>query len=127
MRPRLLHFCTGLLLLIFISVFAAGNWRVENVRTKILDEDEGLDSETWVSSNDLDTPTAQAENVPGGTQRVNADGLPIVATGRNGKVVMLTGASGPGHFSSVPEFYNRVIQNRMEYAAVHGTSPKLPW
>jgi hypothetical protein len=47
-------------------------------------------------------------------------GFPIVSTRNHGSVVMLTGATGPGHFSDLQDFYPMIVDNRMEYANSRG-------
>jgi hypothetical protein len=50
-------------------------------------------------------------------------GFPIVSTRNRGSVVMLTGATGPGHFTDLQDFYPMVVENRMEYANSRGSRP----
>jgi hypothetical protein len=50
-------------------------------------------------------------------------GFPIVSTRNRGSVVMLTGATGPGHFTDLQDFYPMVVENRMEYANSRGPPP----
>jgi len=47
-------------------------------------------------------------------------GFPIVSTRNRGSVVMLTGATGPGHFVEIQDFYAMVVENRMDYANARG-------
>jgi len=49
-------------------------------------------------------------------------GFPIVSTRNQGSVVMLTGATGPGHFGEIQDFYTMIVENRMEYAKARGTA-----
>jgi len=49
-------------------------------------------------------------------------GFPIVSTRNQGSVVMLTGATGPGHFGEIQDFYAMIVENRMEYANARGTA-----
>ena len=48
------------------------------------------------------------------------DGLPLISTRNGGKVVLLTGATGPGHFEAVEGFYSKIVNNRLDYANTHG-------
>jgi hypothetical protein len=47
--------------------------------------------------------------------------IPLISTNNNGTVVMLTGATGPGHFARVPDFFSKVVNNRLDYANAHGS------
>jgi len=77
--------------------------------------DDPRDKADTQSSNEIDTPGQDD-----GTMTVTGEGIPLVSTGGNGKVVMLTGATGPGQFTGIDDFYVKIIQNRLEYAKTHG-------
>lgn len=50
-------------------------------------------------------------------------GFPIVSTHNRGSVVILTGATGPGHFADIQDFYPMIVENRMQYANSQGPHP----
>lgn len=92
------------------------------------------------SSNDLDTPLPTSSSAKSAqpspplppappptsddaqtqTSKIQNE-FEIIQTKNNGKVVLLTGATGPGHFQQVDDFNHKVISNRREYAYRHGT------
>ena len=53
------------------------------------------------------------------------EGFPLISTHNNGKLVLLTGATGRGNFFEIPDFYSLIINNRLEYANRHGPTPSL--
>lgn len=91
------------------------------------------------SSNDLDTPEVHAIALQTNTAphpvdppsndleqtlaqpHQNPKEFESIATKNNGKVVLLTGATGPGHFQKVDNFHHKVTSNRRQYADKHGT------
>ncbi len=90
------------------------------------------------SSNDLDTPEVKSVALQTNTASPPIDALEhnlekslsqthknpkefeAIATKNNGKLVLLTGATGPGHFQKVENFHQKVTSNRREYANKHG-------
>jgi hypothetical protein len=54
--------------------------------------------------------------------KLSKDGLPLISTQNNGRIVLLTGATGPGNFEKVEGFYSKVVSNRLDYAKAHGTA-----
>jgi len=128
--------CTALIILIFLSLLLPKladsdailpGWsnptRVQGPAapyslSSILVGGDPRDKADTQSSNEMDTP-AQLQTPQDQVMTTN-EGIPLVSTGGNGKVVMLTGATGPGHFKDVKEFYGKVMENRMAYAKAHG-------
>ena len=53
------------------------------------------------------------------------EGFPLISTNNGGKVVLLTGATGPGNFDTVEGFYSKIVNNRLDYANVHSQPPFL--
>ena len=49
------------------------------------------------------------------------DGFPLISTHNNGKLVILTGATGRGNFFEIPDFYPQIVKNRLDYVNHHGT------
>jgi hypothetical protein len=80
--------------------------------------DDGRDQIDAHSSNEMDTP-AHLE-APQDQIISTREGIPLVSTGGHGKLVLLTGATGPGNFKDVEDFYGKIIQNRLGYAKAHG-------
>jgi len=76
------------------------------------------DKEQWQSSNEMDTPAPLHSGEE--TVTVTGEGVPLISTNGQGKVVMLTGATGPGYFRAVHDFFNKIFQNRRDYARAHG-------
>jgi len=58
-----------------------------------------------------------------GEEKHTEDGFPLLSTQNNGKLVILTGATGKGNFFEIPNFYSNVVQNRLDYVNHHGTYP----
>ena len=54
------------------------------------------------------------------------DGFPLISTHNNGKLVLLTGATGRGNFFEIPDFYPQIVKNRLDYATYHGTQHRSP-
>ena len=54
------------------------------------------------------------------------DGFPLISTHNNGKLVILTGATGRGNFFEIPDFYPQVVKNRLDYVNHHGTAQTHP-
>ena len=53
--------------------------------------------------------------------QLTKDGFPLISTQNNGRVVLLTGATGPGNFGEAEGFYSKTVNNRLEYVNAHGT------
>jgi hypothetical protein len=149
-KSAVVYSCTGLLLLLVCSMFLNGTpaatgmlstWTKSGglsgpmLETPNIVEVVNQNAETQ-SSNDLDTPLPtssphQPALVPPSppppgkhalTQNQhNTKEFELTATKNNGKVVLLTGATGLGHFQQVDDFHNKVKSNRLEYVERHGT------
>lgn len=67
----------------------------------------------------------EEENHPDHYGKQTKEGLPLISTNNGGKVVLLTGATGPGNFDAVEGFYSKIVNNRLDYANLHSQSPFL--
>ena len=54
------------------------------------------------------------------------DGFPLISTHNNGKLVILTGATGRGNFFEIPDFYPQIVKNRLDYVNHHGIPTHSP-
>ena len=54
------------------------------------------------------------------------DGFPLISTHNNGKLVILTGATGRGNFFEIPDFYPQIVKNRLDYVNHHGIPTPCP-
>ena len=86
-----------------------------------------LPTEGGLTGNDLDDHRSTPQNRPSGKtfspaqEHMNSKArMPVFSTRNNGKVVLLTGATGPGHFSNVSEFFAKITNNRLDYVNAHG-------
>src|SRR5579859_706182 len=72
---------------------------------------------------------SREEEVPAPNLAIPSAGekLPLISTHGDGKVVLLTGTTGPGHFQGVQDFYSKIIDNRLNHSKTHGpTHPPKP-
>ena len=147
-RSAVVYSCTGLFFLLVFSLFLNGTpdtagvlstWTAKSesdsrpgTETSVIVEVTNKNAETQ-SSNDLDTPLPTSNQAPPlplpppyvkdtvTLNQQNPKEFELVSTKNKGKVVLLTGATGPGHFRQVDDFHNKVRSNRLEYAQRHGT------
>ena len=81
-------------------------------------------TQTSTTSSDTTSTTIVAELPPAthhlADEKHTEDGFPLISTRNNGKLVLLTGATGPGNFFEIPNFYPIIMQNRLDYANHHG-------
>jgi hypothetical protein len=98
----------------------------------IQNDDSG--TQTSATSSETTSTTIVAELPPAAhhlaDEKHTEDGFPLISTRNNGKLVLLTGATGPGNFFEIPNFYPIIMQNRLDYANHHGNpsqhTPSLP-
>ena len=134
-RTGIAYTCTGILGLVILSLM----WSGTHEGTRVLSQWSPMASETLKTpittstitelNNDASPDLVEYTNLdppgtsipaPQGQKPQPVGGLPIISTKNNGTLVLLTGASGLGHFRGVEEFYTKITANRLEYANVHG-------
>lgn len=138
-KRGIVYGCTALIILLFLSLVITGipdTSGVAAILPSIIDDPipkplpinspPTKQRPTYENPDELPStppPHGEEEKPADHYGKHTKEGLPLISTNNGGKVVLLTGATGPGNFDEIEGFYSKIVNNRFDYANAHGLSP----